>query len=282
MIELLFCMTTSSLVRTVSRYYAKSARRHLPWRQTQNPYRILVSEVMLQQTQVDRVLPKYKLFLKKFPTAHALATASLSDVLLVWSGLGYNRRAKMLREAARMLVRQGTFPRVVEDIETLPGVGPYTARAVAIFAFNQPEVCIETNIRTVFTHFYFPKKKLVSDKEIFPYIERDLQQSHMEPRHFYAALMDYGTHLKANGVRVNAQSKHYVKQKKFAGSTRQLRGAIVQTLLVKPATVKQIKDFCARAQKSTMSTEVKIEHELVRLQKEGLVIRRGRQFALVG
>lgn len=221
----------TKLKDTAYAYYVKNGRRSLPWRQTTNPYRILVSEIMLQQTQVDRVVPKYKLFLKKFPTAQALAKASLSEVLLVWSGLGYNRRAKMLHHAAKALVRLGQFPRTVEEIEKLPGVGPYTARAVAIFAFNTPEVCIETNIRTVFTHLYFPKKKLVSDKEIFPYIERDLRLSNIEPRYFYAALMDYGSYLKKNGVRINHKSAHYTKQSKFEGSARQARAARLRALL---------------------------------------------------
>ncbi len=282
-------MTMPALVRTVSSYYAKSGRHHLPWRQTQNPYRILVSEVMLQQTQVDRVLPKYKLFVKKFPTVQALAEAPLSEVLLAWSGLGYNRRAKYLQQAAKVVAEKynRTFPQDVKRLEELPGVGHYTARAVAIFAFNKPEVCIETNIRTVFLHHCFADASAgeIADATLFPLIEQALRVAHrqgIESRHFYAALMDYGTHLKASGVKLNAQSKHYIKQKKFAGSTRQLRGAIVRALLAGPATVKQIKDFCARAQKSILYTEVKIEHELLRLQKEGLVIRRGRQFALAG
>jgi len=220
-----------TLLHVLYKHHNKQERAHLPWRQTKNPYRILVSEVMLQQTQVDRVLPKYKLFLKKFPTVHMLAKAPLAEVLLMWSGLGYNRRAKMLHEAAKVLAGQTTFPRDVEELEKLPGVGPYTARAIAIFAFNTPEVCIETNIRTVFTHFYFAKKKLVSDKEIFPLIQRDLARSKIEPRHFYAALMDYGSYLKKNGVRINNKSRHYTKQSKFEGSRRQKRAAKLRALL---------------------------------------------------
>ncbi len=224
---------TDTLVHVVRSHYAMHRRSHLPWRQTKDPYKILVSEVMLQQTQVARVCPKYKLFIKKFPTAEALAHAPLSEVLLVWSGLGYNRRAKMLQSAARVITQEhgGIFPKRAVDLEALPGIGHYTARAVAIFAFNKPEVCIETNIRTVFTHFYFPKKKIVSDKEIFPYIERDLQQSKLHPRDFYAALMDYGSFLKKSGVRLNSKSKHYAKQSKFEGSTRQMRAAKLRALL---------------------------------------------------
>lgn len=224
------------LLDTVLSHYHTNGRAHLPWRQTKNPYRILVSEVMLQQTQVDRVLPKYKLFVKKFPTVSVLAQAPLSEVLLVWSGLGYNRRAKMLHNAAKMVTseRGGVFPKTAPELEALPGVGPYTARAVAIFAFNKPEVCIETNIRTVFTHVYFPKKKIVSDKEILPLIEKTLAralQRGIRPKDFYAALMDYGSYLKKNGVRVNSKSKHYAKQSKFEGSARQKRAAKLRARL---------------------------------------------------
>jgi len=138
----------------------------------------------------------------------------------------------MLHEAAKAIQRQGgAFPRTLECLEDLPGVGPYTARAVCIFAFNAPHVCIETNIRTVFTHFYFPKKKVVSDKEILPKIEHDLIHSGMEPRDFYAALMDYGSHLKRQGVRINNKNAQYTKQSKFEGSARQKRAARLRALL---------------------------------------------------
>jgi A/G-specific adenine glycosylase len=224
------------LLDTVYDYYRTSGRAYLPWRQTKNPYRILVSEVMLQQTQVDRVLPKYKLFLKKFPTVSVLAQAPLSEVLLVWSGLGYNRRAKMLHSAAKMVTSEhgGVFPKTALELEALPGVGPYTARAVAIFAFNKPQVCIETNIRTVFTHVCFPKKKIVSDKEILLLIEKTLARAlhrGIHPKDFYAALMDYGSYLKKSGVRINNKSAHYAKQSKFEGSARQKRAARLRELL---------------------------------------------------
>ncbi len=224
------------LLGTVCDYYRTSGRAYLPWRQTKNPYRILVSEVMLQQTQVDRVLPKYKLFVKKFPTAAALAKAPLSEVLLVWSGLGYNRRAKMLHSAAKIVTSEhrGVFPKTTLELEALPGVGSYTACAVAIFAFNKPQVCIETNIRTVFTHVCFSKKKTVSDKEILPLIEKTLAralQRGIHPKDLYAGLMDYGSYLKKSGVRVNSKSKHYAKQSKFEGSARQKRAAKLRARL---------------------------------------------------
>lgn len=188
---------------------------------------------MLQQTQVSRVVPKYKSFLTQFPTFEALANAPLLEVLKEWQGLGYNRRAKFLHQTAKTVVNEhkGKFPRSSEAMEALPGIGPYTARAIAAFAFNTPEVFIETNIRTVFTHHYFADANKVSDKELLPLIERDLKKSKMEPREFYAALMDYGSHLKANGVRINNKSKHYTKQSKFEGSNRQRRGIALRAAL---------------------------------------------------
>ncbi|MBY0473170.1 A/G-specific adenine glycosylase [Patescibacteria group bacterium] len=244
------------MLRELKSFYKKSGRTHLPWRKTRDPYKILVSELMLQQTQVARVIPKYEAFLKRFPTFSALAKASLSDVLKEWQGLGYNRRAKFLHQAAKVVVARsdlaGKF--TTEFLESLPGVGPYTARAVSVFSYNRPEVFIETNIRTVFLHHYFRRgrtspenlggsasqEKKIADNEILPLIERDLKKSKMEPRDFYAALMDYGSYLKASGVRINNKSKHYVKQSKFEGSTRQKRAALLRDALKRGVSEKKL------------------------------------------
>jgi A/G-specific adenine glycosylase len=227
------------MLRELKHFYKKEGRSHLPWRKTRDPYKILVSELMLQQTQVARVIPKYKRFITVFPSFKVLAAAPLSKVLLEWQGLGYNRRAKFLHETAKIVTREfkGKFPKDPALIETLPGIGHYTARAVAAFAFNHSDVFIETNIRTVFTHHYFSENAegsashKVDDKEILPLIERDLKKSKMAPRDFYAALMDYGSYLKVNGVRINTKSKHYTKQSKFEGSTRQKRAALLRAAL---------------------------------------------------
>jgi A/G-specific adenine glycosylase len=225
------------VIRELKSFYTKEGRSHLPWRKTHDPYKILVSELMLQQTQVARVVPKYKNFLKVFPSFKALASAPLSKVLGEWQGLGYNRRAKFLHETAKIITEKykGKFPKDVLEIEQLPGIGPYTARAVSTFAYNNPEVFIETNIRTVFTHFYYdykgPSFVKIDDKELKPLIERDLKKSKMEPRDFYAALMDYGSYLKGSGVRINNKSKHYTKQSKFEGSNRQKRAAALRDAL---------------------------------------------------
>ncbi len=193
---------------------------------------------MLQQTQVDRVVPYYTRWIKTFPTAQALAKAPLSKVLKEWQGLGYNRRGKYLWEAAKIISKDGWGGK-------LPGVGPYTAAAVDAFAHNKPTVFIETNIRTVFFHYIYSSilqnSEIVSDKELLPLVEQALKKSKMEPRDFYAALMDYGSHLKKQGVRLNTKSKHYAKQSPFEGSTRQRRAAKLRALLERGASEKEIR-----------------------------------------
>src|SRR3989338_5750367 len=178
------CM--KELLRALRKHYS-AHRLNLPWRKTRDPYKILVSEVMLQQTQVERVIPYYEAFVEKFPTARVLAAAPLSQVLSAWQGLGYNRRAKFLREAAKLIAKSG-FPRAVGEIEKLPAVGYYTARAIAVFAWNYPEVFVETNIRTVFIHSNILQNvRMISDAEILPLVEKALRESKMQPRDFYAA-----------------------------------------------------------------------------------------------
>jgi len=240
------------LLRELKAFYKKH-RRDLPWRHTHDPYKILVSEIMLQQTQVERVVPFYKRFIKKFPTVKALARAKLSDVLRLWSGLGYNRRAKFLYQAAKVLAAERAkkgemngsptpfFALSVAELESLPGVGPYTARAIVVFAYNKPEVFIETNIRTVFIHSNILQNVgMISDKDILPLVEEALRKSNMEPRDFYAALMDYGSYLKKQGIKLNTKSKHYTKQSRFEGSRRQKRAAHVRKLLARGASDKEL------------------------------------------
>ena len=216
--------------QTVWQYWKAHGRHDLPWRKTKDPYRILVSEVMLQQTQVPRVTEKYKEFLKKFPTVRALAKAPLSDVLKGWSGLGYNRRAKYLHDAAKQmsLFYNGRVPIGYDDLCKLPGVGDYTARAVRVFAYNEPDVLIETNIRAAFIHHFFPMRRSVSDTEISTLLSK--VGAGEDPREWHCALMDYGAYLKHSGVRNNSRSAHYTKQSKFEGSLRQVRGTILREL----------------------------------------------------
>ena len=137
-----------TLQRALLAWYGEHGR-DLPWRRTHDPYAILVSEVMLQQTQVARVLERYEPWLERWPTPGALAAAPAADVLRAWSGLGYNRRGLNLQRAARRVVELGEFPREIGELERLPGVGPYTARAVACFAFGAQVTALDTNVRRV-------------------------------------------------------------------------------------------------------------------------------------
>ncbi len=248
--------------------------RDFPWRKTHDPYKILVSEIMLQQTQVERVVEKYRAFLKQFPTVHALAHASLGDVLRAWQGLGYNRRARMLHECAKAVVREyrGKFPKTQEELVALPGIGPYTAGAVLAFAYNSAVPIIETNIRTVFLRHFFNGKDQIPDKDIFVWIDATLDREN--PRAWYAALMDYGSHLKKKHGNQNVRSKHYTKQSKFEGSDRQIRGALMRALkdgaLSKAKLASVLVDI----------DEVRVDMQLAALLKEGLVSKIGTRYEL--
>jgi A/G-specific adenine glycosylase len=203
-------------------HYAAEGRR-LPWRETRSAYEILVSEAMLQQTQVARVLPKYAEFLAKFPGIGDLAAAGLAEVLAAWKGLGYNSRAKRLRECARAIVERhgGEVPSDPAVLRALPGIGAYTAGAVACFAYGRAEAFIETNIRSAFIHFFFQDSPRVSDAEIMPLVERCLDREN--PREWYYALMDYGAALKARLGNPGRKGAAYRRQSAFKGSRREAR-----------------------------------------------------------
>jgi len=247
----------------------------LPWRETKDPYKILVSEVMLQQTQVRRVRPFYLNFLESFPNVTALAEAPLSEVLRKWQGLGYNRRAKMLHQAAKTVVSKygGIFPREVEKLETLPGIGPYTARALATFAFTAEEVFIETNIRTaILQHFFARSVRKISDKQILEVLEKVAPKG--KAREWNYALMDYGAHLKESGIKLNAKSTHYAKQSKFAGSNREARGAVLKELTKSPQTTARLLGLLGDDRTS------QLQAALTALLSEELIQKRGRVFTL--
>ena len=215
-------------------FYAAEGRS-LPWRVVQDdgtidPYSILVSEMMLQQTQVARVIPKYEQFMQRFPDIATLADASLADVLEVWHGLGYNRRARYVREAAKCIVLQnaGAVPSTVDALVKLPGVGANTAAAIIVYAFNTPRVFIETNIRTVYLHHFFQGEHGVTDAQLLDVVQQTVVTEN--PREWYWALMDYGSWLKRSVGNPNSRSKHYAKQSPFDGSTRMLRGVMLRLL----------------------------------------------------
>ncbi len=210
-------------------------QRPLPWRRTRDPYRVVVSEIMLQQTQVARVAEKYPAFIAAFPTFAALAQAPLRDVLQVWRGMGYNRRALALQRLAQAVLTEhkGRLPRTPEHLQRLPGIGKATAASITAFAFNQPTVFIETNIRTVFIHYFFPRRRAVHDTELLPLVEATLDRTN--PCRWYNALMDLGTWLKARGFSKNSRSAAHRPQPKFAGSMRELRGKVIAALASGPA-----------------------------------------------
>lgn len=260
--------------RTVLGFYARHGRV-FPWRETRDPYHILVSEFMLQQTQVSRVLVKYPEFLARFPTVKALARASVADVVSAWRGMGYNRRALALQKSARIIVREygGNVPGERDGLLSLPGVGQSTAGAVRAFAFDAPSVFIETNIRRAVIHFFFPKKKSVTDREVRTILEQALPRKHFRAWHY--ALMDYGSHLpKIVGKNPNHQSKHYKKQSKFEGSHRQARANILSAL-VDHGKLDEV-SLRAVAKRDAGKTSA----ILSALVSEGFIVKKGRVYKL--
>jgi A/G-specific adenine glycosylase len=246
--------------------------REMPWREDTRPYYVLVSELMLQQTQVVRVVPKFQAFIERFPDAETLAGASLADTLKLWQGLGYNRRAKFLHEAAKMIVRDfgGKFPEDEAGLLKLPGVGKNTAGAILAYSYNQSSIFIETNIRTVYIHHFFADDFAVDDKEIIEKLAATLDHEH--PREFYWALMDYGSWLKANGVRNNSSSKHYKKQSPLKGSLRETRGAIVRLLSGQDMTRDELQKAVAMPDR--------FDRALEGLQSDGLIAETGSRLHL--
>lgn len=208
--------------------------RVLPWRCIDDPYAVLVSEVMLQQTQVARVEKHWTRFLGLFPTIDALAAAGTADVLAQWQGLGYNRRALALKRAAEVCAaeRGGKLPDTAEELEALPGIGPATAAGVMAFAYNRPSVYIETNVRTVFLHELFPACDKVPDRQLAPLVAATCPED--DARAWYYALLDYGAHLKTLVANPSRRSAHYTRQSAFEGSRRQKRAELVRIVLAEP------------------------------------------------
>ena len=221
-------MTDKVFQKLVWEFYKKN-KRSFPWRETNDPYAIFISEVMLQQTQAPRVVAKFVAFMKKFPTVQKLAQAKDAEVIREWQGLGYNRRALNLVRAAREIVARhnGAVPRDTEALVALPGIGPYTAAAIRSFAFNSDAVVIETNIRSVYIHYFFAGRLTkVIDAELLPIIERTFPNGYA--REWYSALMDLGASLKKEGKGSPSKTKIYTKQSTFKGSNRALRGMILR------------------------------------------------------
>lgn len=257
------------------RHWRRYGRHDLPWRppslklrkdKSLDPYKVLVSEMMLQQTQVARVIDAYAKFLRAFPSFRVLARATPFSVLKVWQGLGYNRRALMLLRCAKVVVGEykGALPDEYEALRALPGIGPYTAGAVLAFAFNRPVPVVETNIRRVYLHHFFPRSKNVSDLAILKLVTRHLLLV-PDVRCWYSALMDYGSWLATQTPNPNVRSKHYTRQPMFEGSQRQLRGAVVRFITKHESlTLKQLREELPDA---------RLARILSMLEREGFVVR---------
>ncbi len=265
-------MAPSDFKKEIRRYYRKNGR-DFQWRRTTDPYRIVVSEIMLQQTQTARVEPKYRAFVREFPSFKALAKAPVSKVLAAWHGLGYNRRALYLKKLAEIVTGeyQGKLPEAPAELIKLPGIGKNTAGSVLAFAFNKPVPFIETNIRRVFIFFFFPKKKKIQDDKILELVTATLDTKN--PREWYYALMDYGAMLTKATENPNRRSGHYAVQSKFEGSRRQTRGLVLKLLLNRPNRLSEL----VRASGKDRELMAAI---LSDLSREGFITREGDYWRL--
>lgn len=271
-----------AFTRTVWTHYKKQGRHDLAWRKQIDPYSIVVSEIMLQQTQVARVESYYKTWKQSFPSWRALARSPLSQALSHWQGLGYNRRGKYLHEIAKTVTtnNKGKFPTEYREILALPGIGPYTASAVMAFSYNKPAVLLETNIRTAVIHHFFNNEKKVSEQDIEKILQACLKngtKAYKNSREWYWALMDYGSHLKQTVGNLNRKSTTYAKQSRFEGSRRQLRSQILRYILEKTlVTTTQIKEASA----GTRAGE--IDKLLNELSQERMIVKKGRNWKVHG
>jgi A/G-specific adenine glycosylase len=260
----------ASVRKRVLAHY-KKYKRNLPWRKTTNPYHILLSEIMLQQTQVDRVIPYYNRWLKKWPTVHDLAKASRISVLKIWLGLGYNNRAKNLHETAKVIVEKynGDVLKALEQYKELPGVGPYTAAAVQIFSGNKNIVTVDTNIRRILIHEFNLNKK-IKDKEVWALAEKCLPRG--RSREWHNALMDYGATLmtsRKTGI------KPKTTQSAFEGSDRQIRANIVREVLKgKGASYGSLLKIAEKDKE-------RFKRILEKMMREKLIRKRGSSYSIV-
>lgn len=251
-------------------YYSKH-KRPMPWRIDTSPYSIFISEVMLQQTQVSRVIVKYPSFMSAFPTFQSLADADTQTLLSAWQGMGYNRRALYLRSAAHIIVETygGIMPQDVTLLDSLPGIGYATACSIVAFAYNLPVSFIETNIRRVYIHHFFKDAIQVDDKDILKLVSETVSKDN--PREWYWALMDYGAYLAKREDNPNKKSRHYTKQKKFEGSVREVRGGILKILLKKQCTTRALKKIYP---------DERLFTALVQLEKEGFITKKGLNYSI--
>lgn len=253
--------------------------RDLPWRNTFDPYAILLSEIMLQQTQVARVLGRWEQWLEAFPTVADLAMAPLPPVLELWQGMGYNRRALNLKRCAEEVVATygGEIPHDKKALLALPGIGPSTSAGVRIFAFQQPDMYLETNVRAVFIHEFFSEHETVSDKELVPLVEATCPDGR-RVRDWYYALLDYGAYLKKTTVNPTRKSRQYTRQSKFEGSHRQKRAYLLRCVIDGALTSQELAESLARSElgagREAPSPE-ETQAILRELEREGFIARQG-------
>ncbi len=253
--------------------------RDLPWRDTHDPYAILLSEVMLQQTQVSRVMGRWEQWLDTFPTIADLASAPLPPVLELWQGMGYNRRALNLKRCAEEVVamHDGVVPSDKKALLGLPGIGPSTSAGVRVFAFRQPDMYLETNVRAVFIHELFPGRESVADKELVSLVEATCPQD-ARVRAWYYALLDYGAYLKKTMPNPTRRSKHYTRQSKFEGSHRQKRAYLLRRVIDDALSTEDLARDLAQSERASGRQEPSVEEVraiLDELEREGFVMRRG-------
>ena len=258
--------------------YGAEQYRDLPWRNTFDPYAILLSEVMLQQTQVARVAERWERWLEAFPTVADLAHAPLPPVLELWQGMGYNRRALNLKRAAEIICTEhaGGVPCEKAALLSLPGVGPSTAAGVRVFAFCMPDMYLETNVRAVFIHEFFPSQEQVHDKELVPLVEQTCPQDE-SVRAWYYALLDYGAYLKKTLPNPSRRSSQYTRQSKFEGSHRQKRAYLLRRVLEGSFSTEELADDLARHEGGAGREATTLEQTqaiLVELENEGFMMQR--------
>lgn len=243
--------------------------RDLPWRKTTDPYKILLSEVMLQQTQVSRVIEYYTQWTSRWPTIESLAEASQKDVLRAWMGLGYNRRAIHLHQAARAISKtfDGDVLKAMNSYDEVPGIGPYTSRAVQIFSSNADIVTVDTNIRRILIHEFLLSENL-SPKVLWLLAERCLPSG--RSREWHNALMDYGALLmtsRKTGIRPLAI------QSRFKGSDRQIRGIVIRSLLQHPSPLSEL-------EKITNVNTIRLKKILNKMIQESLISAYDNQYTI--
>lgn len=253
-------------IKRVLAYYKKHGRHDLVWRKNITAYRILVSEVMLQQTQVTRVLPKFEVWMKAYPTLAALSGSSFKDILVLWQGLGYQRRAKALYTISQIHKR---LPASFDELLKLPGIGTYTASALCAFAYDEfSHPLLETNIRTVLIEQYHHGTSKIRDTTLYEDLHRLALYKEVQAvgaRVWYYALMDYGAHLKASRISHNEKSAHHTKQSVYKGSVRELRA----------------KTLFAITHKEKLPDDSRTEQVLLMLVNEGYVVKRGKGYRIV-